>query len=108
VGLSFGGSVAPTGVGSYFMLFYLAIISSVAFTLQGYLLRYNPVSKVAVFKSTNPLFGAVFSAIILGESQQLLSRFTLLALVLVCAGIFVINKFGASGFKKRENQQNSV
>jgi drug/metabolite transporter (DMT)-like permease len=108
VGLCFGGSVAPTGVGSYFMLFYLAIISSVAFTLQGYLLRYNPVSKVAVFKSTNPLFGAVFSAIILGESQQLLSWFTLLALVLVCAGILIINKFGASGFKKRENQQNSV
>ena len=55
---------------------------------------YNPVSKVAVFKSTNPIFGAVFSAIILGESEQLLSWFTLIALVLVCLGIFVINKFG--------------
>ena len=76
------------------MLIYLAFLSACAFTLQGVLLRYNPVSKVAVFKSTNPIFGAVFSAIILGESAQLLSWFTLIALVLVCAGIFVINKFG--------------
>lgn len=94
VGAGFGGKVAPTGVGSYFELFYLAVISSVAFTLQGYLMKYNPVSKVAVYKSTNPLFGAVFSAIILGESEQLLSYYTLLAIVLVCLGIFIINKFG--------------
>ncbi|MGN0818296.1 MAG: DMT family transporter [Candidatus Coproplasma sp.] len=94
VGLGFGGKVAPTGAGSYFELFYLAIISSVAFTLQGYLMKYNPISKVAVYKSTNPLFGAVFSALILGESEQLLSYYTLIAIVLVCLGIFVINKFG--------------
>ncbi|MDE6598376.1 MAG: DMT family transporter [Clostridia bacterium] len=100
VGLSCGGKIHPTGVGSYFMLLYLAFLSACAFTLQGFLLKYNPVSKVAVFKSTNPLFGAVFSAIILGESKQLLSYFTLIALVLVCAGIFVINKFGEKGLKK--------
>ncbi|MBD5585726.1 MAG: DMT family transporter [Clostridia bacterium] len=94
IGVSFGGSIPHIDVGAVFMLIYLAFLSACAFTLQGYLLRYNPVSKVAVFKSTNPLFGAVFSAIILGESDQLLSWFTLLAIVLVCAGIFVINKFG--------------
>lgn len=96
IGVCFGGRVAPTGVGSFFELFYLAIISSVAFTLQGYLVKYNPISKVAVYKSTNPLFGAVFSAMILGESEQLLSYYTLIAIVLVCLGIFVINKFGES------------
>ncbi|MDE6001151.1 MAG: DMT family transporter, partial [Clostridia bacterium] len=100
VGLSFGGKIHPTNIGSYFMLLYLAFLSACAFTLQGFLLKYNPVSKVAVFKSTNPLFGAVFSAIILGESDQLLSYFTLIALVLVCLGIFVINKFGEKGIKK--------
>jgi len=94
IGLSFGGRLGAFGVGAAFMLLYLAFLSACAFTLQGYLLKYNPVSRVAVFKSTNPLFGAVFSAIILGESEQLLSWFTFLALVLVCAGIFVINKFG--------------
>ena len=94
LGLSLGGKINGVSVGAVFMLLYLAFLSACAFTLQGFLLKYNPVSKVAVFKSTNPLFGAVFSAIILGESEQLLSWFTLLALVLVCLGIFIINKFG--------------
>lgn len=99
IGLSFGGTYSPQNAGSYFMLFYLAFLSACAFTLQGFLLKYNPVSKVAVFKSTNPLFGAVFSAIILGESDKLLSWFTLIALVLVCSGIFIINKFGEKRLK---------
>ncbi|MCX4287472.1 MAG: EamA family transporter, partial [Clostridia bacterium] len=89
----------PVNVGSYFMLLYLGFLSACAFTLQGFLLKYNPVSKVAVFKSTNPIFGAVFSALILGESEQLLSYFTLLALALVCSGIFIINKFGEKRLK---------
>ena len=94
LGLSLGGTVNSVSVGAVFMLLYLAFLSACAFTLQGFLLKYNPVSKVAVFKSTNPIFGAVFSAIILGESEQLFSWFTLIALVLVCLGIFIINKFG--------------
>ena len=114
IGASFGGQIPHIDAGAAFMLVYLAFLSACAFTLQGFLLKYNPVSKVAVFKSTNPLFGAVFSAIILGESEQLLSWFTLLAIVLVCAGIFVINKFGekrkilkpAEG-QEQENQENS-
>ncbi len=103
VGLAAGGKIHPNSVGSYFMLLYLSFLSACAFTLQGFLLRYNPVSKVAVFKSTNPIFGAVFSAIILGESDQLLSYTTLIALVLVCLGIFVINKFGEKKFNLKKS-----
>ena len=99
IGLSTGGKITHIDVGAAFMLLYLAFLSACAFTLQSFLLRYNPVSKVAVFKSTNPIFGAVFSAVILGESDQLLSLYTLLALLLVCSGIFVINKFGEKKFK---------
>lgn len=94
IGAAAGGSIRAQGAGSYAMLFYLAFISACAFTLQGYLLKYNPVSEVAVFKSTNPLFGAVFSAVILGESAQLLSYTTLAALALVCGGILLINTVG--------------
>lgn len=103
IGLSFGGTYRPVNVGSIFMLLYLAFLSACAFTLQGFLLKYNPVSKIAVFKSTNPLFGAVFSAIILGESDQLLSYFTLIAIVLVCLGIFIINKFGEKRLKNEKS-----
>lgn len=94
IGSAAGGRIYCGSAGAVFMLIYLAFLSACAFTLQGFLLKYNPVSKVAVYKSSNPLFGAVFSAMILGESDQLLSYFTLLALALVCTGIFVINKFG--------------
>lgn len=104
IGLSAGGRINYIDVGAAFMLLYLGFLSACAFTLQGFLLRYNPVSKVAVFKSTNPLFGAVFSAIILGETSQLLSWFTLAALVLVCLGIFVINKFGEKAFKIKKTE----
>lgn len=103
IGLSFGGTFKANGAGAAFMLLYLGFLSACAFTLQGFLLKYNPVSKVAVFKSTNPIFGAVFSALILGEKDQLLSYFTLLALVLVCSGIFIINKFGEKGFKLKKS-----
>lgn len=99
-GLCFGGKVAPTGAAPWIMLVYLAFISAFAFTLQGYLMKYNPISRVAVFKSANPLFGAVFSAIILDEGDDLLSAFTLIAVVCVCLGIFIINKFGER--KKKE------
>lgn len=106
-GLIFGGRVSMRSGWAIPELFYLAFISSCAFTLQGYLMKYNPVSRVAVFKSTNPLFGAVFSAILLGESKQLLSYYTLIAIVLVCLGIFVINKFGEYKKKTGENFSNS-
>ena len=51
LGLSFGGKINGVSVGAVFMLLYLAFLSACAFTLQGFLLKYNPVSKVAVFKS---------------------------------------------------------
>ena len=104
IGLSSGGKITHIDVGAAFMLLYLGFLSACAFTLQGFLLRYNPVSKVAVFKSTNPLFGAVFSAAILGEIDQLLSWFTFAALVLVCAGIFIINKFGEKIVKIKKTE----
>jgi drug/metabolite transporter (DMT)-like permease len=107
IGLCFGGRVAPATPWAFAELLYLAFISSFAFTLQGYLVKYNPISKVAVYKSTNPLFGVVFSAIFLGESEQLLNYYTLIAVALVCAGIFIINKFGEKANRKDKHLQKS-
>lgn len=104
IGVSTGGRITHIDVGAVFMLLYLAFLSACAFTLQGHLLKYNAVSKISVYKSTNPLFGAIFSAIILGESDQLLSYFTLIALALVCLGIFIINKFGEKSFKNKKTE----
>ncbi len=106
IGFAFGGRVAPEGVVALLMLLYLAFISSFAFTLQGYLVKYNPISKVAVFKCTNPLFGAAFSAIaFVDERARLFSITTLFALLLVCIGIFIINKFGEKDFPLKNKRK---
>ena len=74
------------------LLRYMAMISAVAYTLWGVLLKYNPVSRVSVFGFMNPVFGVLLSALILGESAQALSIYALAALVLVSLGIYVVNK----------------
>ena len=74
------------------LLLYMAMISAVAYTLWGILLKYNPVSRVSVFGFMNPVFGVLLSALILGESAQALSIYALAALVLVSLGIYVVNK----------------
>ncbi|MCI9104139.1 MAG: EamA family transporter, partial [Lachnospiraceae bacterium] len=62
--------------------------------LWGVLLKYNPVSRVTVFGFMNPMFGVVLSAIFLGESGQALTWNTFVALILVCLGIYVVNRKG--------------
>lgn len=87
-----GGRITGFTFASTSLLIYMAIISSVAYTLWGILLKYNPVGKVTVFGFTNPLFGVILSAIFLGEQNQAFGIYGLIALTLVCAGIFMVNK----------------
>ena len=72
------------------ILLYLALISSVVYTLWGILLKYNDVSKISIFGFMNPVFGVVLSAILLGEYSQLGLKYVL-ALLLVSAGIVIVN-----------------
>lgn len=80
------------GFSAFALLMYLGVLSAVAYTLWGVLLKYNPVSRVTVFGFMNPVFGVILSAIFLGESGQALTWNTLAALVLVCLGIYVVNR----------------
>ena len=73
------------------MLFYLACISAVAYSLWGILLKHNPVSKVAIFGFTNPVFGVLLSAWWLGEGSSELGMNALIALILVSIGILIVN-----------------
>lgn len=92
VGLLLGGSFSFSGVAPLVLLFYMACISAVAYTLWSVLLKYNPASKVAVFSFMNPLFGVMLSALILKENSQAFSLIGLTSLVLVCIGIYIVNK----------------
>lgn len=51
----------------------------------------NDVSKVAIFGFVNPLCGVILSALILGEVKQAFNVGSLAALILVCAGIYIVN-----------------
>ena len=92
IGLLMGGKVHGFAAASTGMLVYLAVVSAVAYSLWGILLKYNPVSKVAVFGFMNPVFGVILSALLLGEGAQAAGMKSLIALLLVSIGIYVVNK----------------
>ena len=72
------------------VLIYLSLVSTMAYTLWSVLLKYNDVSKVSIFGFMNPIFGVLFSLIILGETQAL-SINCLAALLLISIGIALVN-----------------
>ncbi|MBQ8107959.1 MAG: DMT family transporter [Ruminococcus sp.] len=72
------------------MLLYLSLVSSVAYTLWGVLLRNNDVSKISIFGFMNPVIGVMLSAVLLGE-YGILGAKHLLSLVLIALGILVVN-----------------
>lgn len=93
IGAVCGGSLAgAVGPSAFVLLLYMGFLSAVAYTLWGVLLKYNPVSRVTIFGFMNPIFGVILSAVFLGEKGQALNGNTLAALVLVCLGIYVVNR----------------
>ena len=92
VGLAGGGSLHPTSPASALTMLYMALISAVAYTIWGILLKYNPVSRVAVFGFMNPVFGVVLSALLLKEYSQIPLFQCVASLVLVCLGIYIVNR----------------
>lgn len=92
LGLARGGSVTGFTLPSTGLLVYLAFVSSIAYSLWSLLLKYNPVSRVSIYGFSNPMFGVILSAIFLGEKNQAFTLIGLLALVLVCVGIMMVNR----------------
>lgn len=91
-GFATGGQLHGFTFKSTMLLIYMALISSVAYSLWGILLKHNPVSKVAVFGFMNPVFGVILSAVLLKEQNQAFTVQGLISLVLVCIGIYAVNK----------------
>ena len=94
-GLVFGGKISLSGDAWFItravaLILYMGFISAAAYTLWGILLKYNDVSKVATCKFMNPIFGAVLSFAILQEAN-VMGWQIMVALALVCVGIFVVN-----------------
>lgn len=90
IGLICGGNIGSVNADSVMILLYLAFVSAAAYSLWSVLLKYNPVSKVAVFGFMNPVCGVIISNLVLKESDSLGIQ-AFLALVFVCMGIYAVN-----------------
>jgi len=89
-GYSTGGRLEVHSTAAVAVLGYLTLLSSVAFALWSMLLKVNRVSMIAPFNFVIPVAGTVLSAIFLGEN--ILEIKYAIALVLVCSGIWWVNK----------------
>ncbi|MEO3740817.1 DMT family transporter [Kosakonia sp. WA-90] len=85
-----GGGLGVPGVAAVAILGYLTLLSAIAFALWSMLLKVNRVSMIAPFNFVIPVAGTVLSAIFLGEN--ILELKYAIALVLVCSGIWWVNK----------------
>ncbi|MBQ9764811.1 MAG: DMT family transporter [Lachnospiraceae bacterium] len=90
-GAFMGGKLTGWAFDSILLLIYLALISSVAYSVWGILLKHNPVGKVAVYSFTNPIFSVLLSFVFLKETSSF-GWELLIALGLVCTGIFMVNR----------------
>lgn len=84
-------ALAVLNMPAILMLLWLAFVSAAAYSIWSMLLKYNPVSRVAVFGFMNPVFGVILSAWLLREGQKL-GVSAVLSLVLVCVGIYICNR----------------
>lgn len=89
-GMAMGGRIQGLDLTSGALLLYLALLSSVAFAVWSLLLKHNPVGMIAAFNFLIPVFGVSLSAVFLGESMLRWSY--LIALILVCAGIWLVTR----------------
>jgi drug/metabolite transporter (DMT)-like permease len=91
IGAAMGGQLVFWSSGCAYNLIYMGFISAGAYTLWGVLLKHNPVSRVSVFGFINPVMGVLLSALFLGENKEAFSITGMLALLLVAAGILIVN-----------------
>ena len=90
-GAIMGGQLTGWCFRSILLLIYMALISSVAYSVWGILLKHNPVGKVAIYSFTNPIFSVLLSFAFLGETSSFGIEL-IIALALVCIGIWLVNR----------------
>ena len=91
VALLLGGRVDLSDARGIGVLIYLSALSAVAYALWGVLLKYNPVSKVTIFSFMTPVFGVLLTKLMLPEESKVSLLNLIISLVLVCAGVFMLN-----------------
>ncbi len=91
VGLIAGGKIDHVTGEGIAILVYLSFLSAIAYAVWGVLLKFNPVSKVTIFSFMTPVFGVLLTKIMLPTESTVSIVNLLISLVLVCAGVFMLN-----------------
>ncbi len=89
VALPMGGGFALSANG-FWLTLYLAFVSAAAFSLWTALLTYHDAGQILIFNLLIPVFGAVWSFLILGE-RQIFDPMYLVSILLISCGIFFVN-----------------
>lgn len=89
-GVAGGGRFNPNTALGWFLLIYLALVSSGAFALWTWLLKYYDGTRVGMFKALIPLHGTIISGILLGDNiwQWQIG----LSLILVILGLYLTSR----------------
>lgn len=90
IGKSAGGNLNVSSAESGILLLYMALLSSVALVIWSTLYKYNKVGNITIYNFLTPIFGAILSAFLLGES--IFEVKSLIALALACIGIWIVNR----------------
>lgn len=90
IGFAMGGRLSPQSPAAVPVLLYLAFVSGAGYVLWALLMKNNPVSRIAVSGLLIPVVTTLLSAVLNGE--PLFEWQYIGALVLVCVGIFLVNK----------------
>lgn len=88
-GILMGGNVLYVDLSGVLLLIYLAFVSAFAFALWTALLGFHSVGRICIFNLLIPIFGTLWSGILLGE--QIFKWENLVSLILVSIGIFLVN-----------------
>ena len=105
VGLILGGKFDAFDLSAFAILTYLSLLSAVAYALWGILLKHNPVSRVTIFSFMTPVFGVLLTALMLPDESTVGIINLIASLVLVCAGVFMLNYTHKSGQKPQASVQ---
>ncbi len=90
IGLSLGGRLGSVSIAGVLVLLYLAFICGAGYVLWALLMKNNPVSRISIFGFVNPVVNVLLSALLNGEP---LFRWQYIgALLLVCIGIWLVNR----------------
>ena len=73
----------------------LILAAAISYSLWFYLLQRNDVGRISISKFLTPIFGVVFSGLLLNE--PVFTPENGIALALVCAGIITVNSTARTG-----------